>query len=91
MRINNIEFQRHAILQKNKLKNRHMKLLIFEFALNWGWVLGLIIIFATLWLVVKVLSKKSPPNKKSLDILKERYAKGLITRSEFEEKRGVIL
>jgi uncharacterized membrane protein len=68
-----------------------MKLLIFEFALNWGWILGLIIVFATLWLIVKVLSKKSPPNVKSLDILKEKYAKGLITRSEFEEKKGVIL
>jgi len=68
-----------------------MKLLIFEFIINWGWILGLIIVFGTLWLIVKVLSKKSPPNKKSLDILKERYAKGLITRAEFEQKRGVIL
>lgn len=68
-----------------------MKLLIIEFGMNWGWVFGLIIVFATLWLIVKVLSKKSPPNVKSLDILKEKYAKGLITRLEFEEKKGVIL
>jgi putative membrane protein len=68
-----------------------MNILYIEMENNWGWVLILIIVFASLWLIVKVLSKKRPTNKKSLDILKERYAKGLITKAEFEEKKGVIL
>jgi len=70
-----------------------MNLLDIISGVNWGWALGIIIIFAALWLIVKVLSDKNPNNRNnsSLDILKQRYAKGLISKSEFEEKSRAIL
>jgi putative membrane protein len=71
-----------------------MNTIIIGFGINWGWILGLIIVFAALWLIVKAINTERRPNrnnKSALDALKERYAKGLITRAEFEEKRNVIL
>jgi putative membrane protein len=71
-----------------------MNTIMIKFAINWGWILGIIIVFAALWLIVNAINSNRSPNrtnKSALDALKERYAKGLITRAEFEEKRSAIL
>jgi len=63
---------------------------------NWfGWIIGLIILFVIIGLVVKVMNQKNklsrPVTKSPLDVLKDRYAKGEISKVEFEEKRSDIL
>ena len=58
------------------------------------WVIGLIILFIIIGLVVKVVNQKNklnrPVTKSPLDVLKDRYAKGEISKVEFEEKRSDI-
>ena len=58
-------------------------------------VIGLIIFIIIIGLVVKIVNQKNKlnkPNVKStLDILKNRYAKGEISKTEFEEKKKDIL
>jgi len=51
------------------------------FLLFWGAVIALIV-----WAVRKVSERGSPESKRSaLDIAKERYARGEITKEEFEQ------
>jgi putative membrane protein len=59
---------------------------------NWvDWLIGLIILIIIIWVVVKVVTHKHkrnlPGNITPLDILKSRYAKGEISKAEFEEKK----
>jgi len=60
-------------------------------AIGWGWIIGLIIIAVLIGLLVRAFNRpgqsKATENKKPLDILKERYAKGEITEEEFEESK----
>lgn len=62
--------------------------------MGWWWIIGLIIIVAIVWAVVKSMNTNrnaNPPSGKSaLDILKERYSRGEITKEEFEEKKKSI-
>ena len=59
--------------------------------MGWGWILGLIVIVAIVWLVVRSTNQAGNPNttnsKSALDILKERYARGEIDKEEYEEKK----
>jgi putative membrane protein len=67
--------------------------------MGWGmgcfWIIGIIIIVAIVWIMVKVMnnntSSKNFPGKSALDILKERYAKGEISKDEFEERRRDLM
>jgi len=62
--------------------------------MGWGWIIGLIILVVVIWLIVKVVNRKKTPdqhdNKNPQDILKERYAKGEISKEEYEEKKRTI-
>ncbi len=62
--------------------------------MGWGWVVGLLIIVVLIWLLVKTFNRtglsKATENKKPLDILKERYAKGEINKEEFEERKKIL-
>lgn len=61
------------------------------FGMGWWWIIGIIIIVAIAWIVVKAMKKNTGstnvPGKSALDILKERYAKGEIDKHEFEERK----
>jgi putative membrane protein len=61
--------------------------------MGWSWILGLVVLMTIIWLVVKVAIQNNTTqskDKSALDILKERYAKGEISKEEFEEKKRDI-
>jgi putative membrane protein len=50
------------------------------------------IVFLVVWVVQKAIGTgPAGPNESALDLLKKRYAKGEITKEEFEEKKRDIL
>ena len=57
-----------------------------------GWITGLIILVILVWIIVKALQQNNNPKQKSaLDVIKERYARGEISKKEYEEKKNGIL
>ncbi len=63
--------------------------------MGWWWIIGLIIVIAVVWMVVKSLNQNTgstqSPGKSALDILKERYASGEIDKQEFEERKRDLM
>lgn len=59
-----------------------------------GWIVGLLVLIVIIWIIIKVMNRnnapKIPNNKSPMDILNERYARGEITKQEYEEKRKAI-
>lgn len=59
--------------------------------MGWWWIIGIIVFIVVTWLIIKNVNIKNrsyfPGNKSSLDILKDRYAKGEIDKEEFEERK----
>jgi putative membrane protein len=59
-----------------------------------GWILGIVLIALIIWAIIRIAnsgtSAPSGRQKTALDILKERYAMGEISKEEFEEKRRVL-
>jgi len=59
----------------------------------WGWFFWLVIIAVVIWAIVTLVNRSkepfsSPPQRETaLDILKKRYARGDISREEFQEKK----
>ena len=57
----------------------------------WGWLMMPLfwggIILLVVWLVREVSGTNSSRSNRALEILKERYAKGEISREEFEAKK----
>jgi putative membrane protein len=60
--------------------------------MGWGWLFSLLVIAAIVWVVVIVFNRSSQAkqsgDKKPMDILKERYARGEIDKEEFEERKN---
>ncbi len=63
--------------------------------MGWWWIIGLIIVIAVIWIVVKTTNQNAgsaqSSGKSALDILKERYAKGEIDKQEFEERKRDLM
>lgn len=58
--------------------------------MGWGWIIGLVVLIAVIWVVVKTANQNNAPRgnqKSALDILRERYAQGEIDKHEFEERK----
>lgn len=58
-----------------------------------GWIFWIIIIGAVIYLIVRLNNQNSrftQHSESALDILKKRYAKGEISKEEFEEKKKDI-
>lgn len=59
--------------------------------MGWWWIIGLIIVIAIVWMVVKGMNRNANAGqnsgKSALEILKERYARGEIEKEEFEERK----
>lgn len=61
--------------------------------MGWGWLIGLAVLVAIILLIIRVANQPGNtgrPGKSALDILKERYARGEISKDEFEEKKKGI-
>jgi putative membrane protein len=60
-----------------------------------GWIIGLIIVIAIIWIIVKAAgqsgSRNTSTGKSALDILKERYATGEIDKEEFEKRKKDLM
>jgi len=63
--------------------------------MGWWWIIGLIIVIAVVWMVIKTMNQNTVSSqsteKSALDILKERYAKGEIDKQEFEERKKDLM
>lgn len=57
--------------------------------MGWSWLIWLVIIVLLVWLGVKLFNQGNTPAKEdsALTILRERYARGEISKEEFEEKK----
>ena len=62
-----------------------------SFGMGFGWIIGLLVIAAIIWLAVRATSQNTienpKENKSALDILKERYARGEIDKEELEARK----
>ena len=60
-----------------------------------GWIFWIVIIIAIIWVVTQITSKNQQANsnikESPLDILKKRYAKGEITKEQYEEMKKDLL
>jgi putative membrane protein len=58
-----------------------------------GWIIWLVIIAAIIWVVVSLIGRSKRgeenvhPTESALDILKKRYAKGEITKEQFDQMK----
>jgi len=65
------------------------------FGMGFGWIIWLVIIVVIVWVVFQFKGDNSGYNNKtsesSMDILKKRYAKGEISKEEFEKMKKEIM
>jgi putative membrane protein len=63
--------------------------------MGWWWIIGLIVLIAVIWIIVKSMNQNTGSAKSSgksaLDILKERYASGEIDKEEFEKRKKDLM
>ncbi|MDF1573282.1 MAG: SHOCT domain-containing protein [Bacteroidales bacterium] len=59
--------------------------------MGWGWIIGIFILVAAIIIIVYVVRQNNTVHRQEaktpLDILKERYARGEIDKTEFEERK----
>ena len=66
------------------------------FGMGFGWIFGLLFLIVLVWLVIRLVSPgqtTNPPSQKedALDILKKRYARGEISKEEYEQMKKDLL
>jgi putative membrane protein len=63
--------------------------------MGWGWIIGLIILVAIIWIIVRMVnqnySSKNTKSQSAIDILKERYARGELSKEEFNERKKELM
>ena len=62
--------------------------------MGWWWIIGLIVLIVVIWLVIKAVNQRGAgrtSEKSSLDILKDRYARGEIDEEEFEKRKKDLM
>ncbi|MCF8235656.1 MAG: SHOCT domain-containing protein [Bacteroidales bacterium] len=61
--------------------------------MGWWWIIGILLLALIVWLIVRSANSRntSTKEKSSLDILKDRYARGEIDKAEFEERRKDLM
>ncbi len=62
--------------------------------MEYGWIIGLVVLVVIVVLIFMAMRPKGntpvPKYKSPMDILKKRYAKGEISKEEYEEKKRQI-
>jgi putative membrane protein len=62
--------------------------------MGFGWVLGIAALIVIIWLIVKAVNYRNQSHddngKSALNVLKKRFAKGEISREEYEEMKKMI-
>jgi putative membrane protein len=61
--------------------------------IGWGWIIGLIVLVIVIWMIVRVVNQKKSQEhheKTPIDILNERYARGEISKQEYDVKKKAI-
>ena len=55
----------------------------------WGWITGIFLLFLIIWIVAALINKKNSQvdNEDPLLIIKRRYARGEMSKEEYEEAR----
>lgn len=61
--------------------------------MGWWWIIGILVVVLIVWLIVRSANSRdtSTKEKSSLDILKDRYARGEIDKEEFEKKKKDLM
>lgn len=59
--------------------------------MGWWWFIGIIIVAAVIWVVVKGINRNSKSEKTPLDMLNERYARGEIDKDEYEKRKKDLI
>lgn len=61
----------------------------------WWWIIGLIILILLIWLIVRSVERGggpvASPKKSAMDILKERYARGEISKEEYDSRKKDLM
>ncbi len=52
--------------------------------MGFGWIIWLVLIAGIVWIFTQLPFKSVQVNESALDILRKRYARGEITKEEFE-------
>lgn len=63
--------------------------------MGFGWLIGIVVLVVVIWFISRIVNSNQErpllPTKSALDILNERYARGEISKQEYEEKKKDIL
>lgn len=58
----------------------------------WNWIIGIFVLVMVVWVISMVLRRNQHPKRHSaLDILKERFARGEISKAEYIEKKDIVI
>ncbi len=63
------------------------------FGMGFGWIIIIVVIVAAIWFITSMAktNRNKTVNKTAFDILKERYARGEISKAEFDRMKNDIL